>query len=189
MSTMTETRLGALNGRPSAALLFESDAVKAETLDTHLPTVEDEDEDESPDSATVKEDSMEPSMSRSASVEVKPSNGSNKSTPSATPAPSGKSKGKAPKAPVQLIGHLPRAEEDAMKTFTEIPANPYQYGTLGKSREAYEGMTCDCQYEHGQSLSPTPRFSPRRILASLLFSYLAPCDFPVRPGRLDAGML
>ncbi|EIW56542.1 SET domain-containing protein [Trametes versicolor FP-101664 SS1] len=72
-----------------------------------------------------------------------------KSTPSATPPLSNKTKGKAPKGPAQLIGHLPRAEEDAMKTFTEIPGNHYQYGTLGKSREALESMMCDCQYEHG----------------------------------------
>jgi hypothetical protein len=49
----------------------------------------------------------------------------------------------------QLIGHLPRAEEQALKTFAEIPANLYQYGTLGRSREALESMTCDCYYEHG----------------------------------------
>ena len=188
MSTMTQVRLNGLETVPSAALLFESDAVKADSLDTELPTVKDEDVDEPPDSMGAKEESYEPSMSRSASVEAKASNGSTKSTPSATPAPSGK-KGKALKAPVQLIEHLPRAEEEALKCFAEIPANHYQYGTLGKSREALESMTCDCQYEHGQSLSPTPRFSPRRILASLLFSYLAPCDFPVRPGRLGAGML
>ncbi|KAI0063379.1 hypothetical protein BV25DRAFT_424390 [Artomyces pyxidatus] len=53
-----------------------------------------------------------------------------------------------PKGP-QLIGHLPRAEADAMKTFVEIPANHYQYGTLGRSREALESMTCECSYTHG----------------------------------------
>ncbi|KAI0742842.1 hypothetical protein C8Q80DRAFT_1107924 [Daedaleopsis nitida] len=75
---------------------------------------------------------------------------SHKSTPFATPAPSTKSKGRPPKAPPQLIGHLPVATEDAMKTFTEIPGNHYQYSTLGKSREALESMTCDCQYEPGE---------------------------------------
>ncbi|KAI0776743.1 hypothetical protein BD413DRAFT_469039 [Trametes elegans] len=88
-------------------------------------------------------------MSRSASVDTKTDRVSLKSTPSATPPVLSKAKGKPPKAPVQLIGHLPRAEEDAMKTFTQIPENHYQYGTLGKSREALESMTCDCQYEHG----------------------------------------
>ncbi|KAI0830234.1 hypothetical protein BC628DRAFT_1313213 [Trametes gibbosa] len=72
-----------------------------------------------------------------------------KSTPSATPPVSSKTKAKPPKAPVQLIGHLPRAEDEAMGTFIELPDNHYQYSTLGKSRESFEGMTCDCQYEHG----------------------------------------
>ncbi|OAX37722.1 hypothetical protein K503DRAFT_719344 [Rhizopogon vinicolor AM-OR11-026] len=49
----------------------------------------------------------------------------------------------------QLIGELPRAEAAALATFEEIPDNHYQYGTLGRSREEGESMTCDCQYEHG----------------------------------------
>jgi [histone H3]-lysine36 N-trimethyltransferase len=53
-----------------------------------------------------------------------------------------------------LIGELPRAETEARQTFTEIFDNQYQYGTLGRSREALESMTCDCQYEHGQCLPP-----------------------------------
>ncbi|RPD63290.1 hypothetical protein L226DRAFT_533149 [Lentinus tigrinus ALCF2SS1-7] len=140
---MTEVHV---ESRTSAALLFESDAVKAESLDLGL--IKDEEMLDLSGSVTVKEDSLEPDMSRSTSIEAKMENGSHKSTPSATPAPS-KSKGKRPKPPVQLIGHLPRAEEDAMKTFTEIPGNAYQYNTLGRSREALESMTCDCQYEPG----------------------------------------
>lgn len=53
----------------------------------------------------------------------------------------------------QLIGHLPRAETEALKTFVEIEANHYQYGTLGRSREALKSMTCDCQFDDGQCLS------------------------------------
>jgi [histone H3]-lysine36 N-trimethyltransferase len=49
----------------------------------------------------------------------------------------------------QLIGELPRAEAEALRTFVEISENHYQYGTLGRSREALESMICDCQYEHG----------------------------------------
>ena len=49
----------------------------------------------------------------------------------------------------QLIGDLPIANEEALQTFTQIPENHYQYSTLGRSREALESMTCDCQYEHG----------------------------------------
>ncbi|KAI9058826.1 hypothetical protein FKP32DRAFT_1597140 [Trametes sanguinea] len=145
MSTMTELHF---ENQPSAALLFESDAVKAGSMEPHS-FVKDEEALHSFLPESVKEDSEEPYMSRSASVEAKMEQASLKSTPSATPPVSSKAKGKPPKAPVQLIGHLPRAEEDAMKTFTEIPENHYQYGTLGKSREALESMTCDCQYEHG----------------------------------------
>ncbi|EIN05933.1 hypothetical protein PUNSTDRAFT_54761 [Punctularia strigosozonata HHB-11173 SS5] len=50
----------------------------------------------------------------------------------------------------QLIGDLPVATEAAMATFEELKANHYQYGTLGRSREALEGMTCDCQYDHAE---------------------------------------
>ncbi|OCH90860.1 SET domain-containing protein [Obba rivulosa] len=65
-----------------------------------------------------------------------------------TPPVSVRSK-KPPRPEPQLIGHLPRAEEEAVRTFVEIESNHYQYGTLGRSREALESMTCDCQYEHG----------------------------------------
>ena len=70
---------------------------------------------------------------------------------------------------VQLIGDLPRAEENAFKTFVEIPQNHYQYGTLGRSREALESMTCDCQYDHGQ-YSPFPQRS--HVFVSV---FLCPC--------------
>ncbi|KAF9649738.1 hypothetical protein BDM02DRAFT_3186087 [Thelephora ganbajun] len=69
-----------------------------------------------------------------------------------TPPPASTKRTKNPKPPAtgpQLIGHLPKAEEAAKATFVEIPENLYQYGTLGKSREALESMMCDCQYEHG----------------------------------------
>ena len=145
MSTMTELHV---EGQSSAALLFESDAVKAESIEPI--SLKEEEMVDSFGSVTVKEDSEGPTMSRSASVEAKLDFASLKSTPAATPPVSSKSKSKPPKAPVQLIGHLPRAEEEAMKTFVEIPENHYQYGTLGKSREALESMTCDCQYDHGQ---------------------------------------
>lgn len=98
---------------------------------------------------TVIEDS---SSSRSVSADVKASRSSSPTeTPrtSTTPPVGSKSKGKAATSVAQLIGDLPRAEEAAMKTFIEIQENAYQYGTLGRSREAGESMTCDCQYEHG----------------------------------------
>lgn len=50
----------------------------------------------------------------------------------------------------QLIGHLPRAEEEALQTFTVLTGNHYQYGTLGRSEDVFESLSCDCQYEHGE---------------------------------------
>ncbi|KAI0298466.1 hypothetical protein B0F90DRAFT_1818675 [Multifurca ochricompacta] len=73
----------------------------------------------------------EPSTSTSASASPKP-----ESTPPALTRP-------LKKGP-QLIGNLPIAIEEAMKTFVEIQENYYQYSTLGRSREALESMTCEC---------------------------------------------
>ncbi|KAI0790974.1 hypothetical protein C8Q75DRAFT_716161 [Abortiporus biennis] len=76
----------------------------------------------------------------------KTTKGTGKARTSSTPPTQSK---KSKKFEPQLIRDLPRAEEDALRTFEEIPGNHYQYNTLGRSREALEGMTCDCQYEHG----------------------------------------
>jgi hypothetical protein len=73
----------------------------------------------------------EPSASTSSSTSPKP-----ESTPPAQRKP-------LRKGP-QLIGNLPAAREEAMKTFIEIQENQYQYSTLGRSREALESMTCEC---------------------------------------------
>lgn len=73
------------------------------------------------------------------------------STPSTTPTP-------RPSGGPQLISHLMKADEAAMKTFTQILDNIYQYKTLGLSRQADEGFTCDCTYEPGQTLT-YPAFS------------------------------
>ncbi|TFY61091.1 hypothetical protein EVJ58_g4716 [Rhodofomes roseus] len=94
-------------------------------------------------------DMDEPSTSRSSSSELKQETAALKledDRPSATPPVSSRGK---PKSEPQLIGHLPRAEEDARRTFVQLEQNHYQYGTLGRSREALESMTCECQYEHG----------------------------------------
>ncbi|EIW76613.1 SET domain-containing protein [Coniophora puteana RWD-64-598 SS2] len=69
---------------------------------------------------------------------------------SSTPVPVEPDVKPRPKGP-QLIGDLPRAEAAAMSTFVELPGNHYQYGTLGRAREAFEGMACDCQFEPGVS--------------------------------------
>ena len=77
-------------------------------------------------------------------------------------------------SPVQLIGDLPIARQDALASFNEIIENNYQYKTLGRSREALESMTCDCVYEYGQFFSSaTPLFivvGPSSL--ALLESYL-----------------
>ncbi|PPQ98680.1 hypothetical protein CVT24_003307 [Panaeolus cyanescens] len=69
----------------------------------------------------------------------------------ATPPPTAPSRAskKAAAIPVQLIGHLPIARQEALSTFNEIRDNNYQYKTLGRSREVLESMSCDCTYDHG----------------------------------------
>ncbi|KIY47634.1 hypothetical protein FISHEDRAFT_66005 [Fistulina hepatica ATCC 64428] len=69
---------------------------------------------------------------------------------SSTP-PSTNGSNKSQPLPPQLIGDLPIAREEALKTFHEIEANNYQYKSLGRSREALEGSTCDCVYERGHN--------------------------------------
>ncbi|KAF8496200.1 hypothetical protein F5888DRAFT_1615065 [Russula emetica] len=73
----------------------------------------------------------EPSTSTSSSTSPKP-----ESTPPAQRKPLKKGR--------QLVGNLPVAREEAMRTFIEIQENQYQYSTLGRSREALESMTCEC---------------------------------------------
>ena len=79
---------------------------------------------------------------------------------SATPPPSSHSPSKAKangkangtkKAGPRLIDYLPRAEEQALKMFEQLKDNHYQYSTLGRSKEALESMTCDCQFVPGLS--------------------------------------
>ena len=50
---------------------------------------------------------------------------------------------------MQLIGDLPRAEEEASQQYQEIKENWYQFQTLGRSRNAEEGYACDCHYVKG----------------------------------------
>ncbi|KAJ6554544.1 hypothetical protein B0H19DRAFT_150279 [Mycena capillaripes] len=52
--------------------------------------------------------------------------------------------------PLQLIGDLPVAREAALGSFNEIPDNNYQNKSIGRSREAMEGMTCECNYRKGK---------------------------------------
>ncbi|KAJ7353320.1 histone methyltransferase [Mycena albidolilacea] len=56
---------------------------------------------------------------------------------------------KKSKPPLQLIGDLPIARTDALATFNEIQDNNYQNKSIGRSREAMEGMSCECIYRRG----------------------------------------
>jgi hypothetical protein len=71
---------------------------------------------------------------------------SKSSSPATTPSHDEKPQPKGP----QLIGHLPRAEAEATRTFVQIFDNRYFNNSVGRSREALESMTCDCVYEPGQ---------------------------------------
>ena len=44
------------------------------------------------------------------------------------------------------FGDRPRAEEDDLETFVEIPENHYQYSTLSRSTEGLESMPCNFQH-------------------------------------------
>ncbi|TRM63284.1 hypothetical protein BD626DRAFT_592433 [Schizophyllum amplum] len=105
-----------------------------------------------PPSAFMLFDSASPAPSSATLKE--PSRASSKA--STTPPPQAQpKKGKASKAapnPPQFIGHLPVARAEALRQFKQIQENWYQYAKLGKSREAMEGSTCDCDYEEGDNL-------------------------------------
>lgn len=138
-----------LEGVP-AALLFEDNSVVVEEV---LREAKNEDvsmREEEIDSALPDDYPPSPSSSPDEQLSLSPEGGDSRRT-STTPPVGSKSKSKSGKKEPQLIGYLPRAEPAALKTFIEIPENHYQYQSLGRSREAGESMTCDCQYEHGQS--------------------------------------
>src|ERR1700761_2281303 len=66
----------------------------------------------------------------------------------------------------QLVGDLPRAEEESFKTFENLEGNIYQYGTLGRANAIEESYLCDCQYEHGRS-TLLLSFAPPALCGSL----------------------
>ena len=85
------------------------------------------------------------------------------SSKSATPGPLKKGV-----VPVQLVGHLPRAEKTAFATFERLESNWHQYKTLGRSKVQEDAMSCECQFRPGildflSDLPPVwhaePRFS------------------------------
>lgn len=79
-----------------------------------------------------------------------PSTRAQSETPAVAPAKNGRGKKKKKNVAAQLIGHLPRAEKEALETFEELEDNNYQYQTLGRSREAGESMVCECSFIAGQ---------------------------------------
>ncbi|KAF8901068.1 hypothetical protein CPB84DRAFT_1778391 [Gymnopilus junonius] len=102
-------------------------------------------------SPTLVADATPQNFKASRSLTPPPSVTDGTTSKSSTPplAAQSKSGRKASSAPVQLIGGLPVAREEALRTFDEISDNNYQYKSLGLSREILESMTCDCTYEHG----------------------------------------
>lgn len=131
-----------------ASDLFKDDPFQpsASTSTSHSlkPDPDDEGEEEIDEPETSLEPSPDPNLD-DADADIKPS--PSKSTKRGKGGKGGKAGGGEEKTGPQLIGHLPKAEEDAMKTFTEMTRSHYQYATLGRSREALESMTCDCVYD------------------------------------------
>ena len=119
---------------------------------TSTPVLKSEPPESTPElSASASSMTLDSASPATSSTTLKaPSRGSSKS--SATPPPQAQPKKgkKATPNPPQFIGHLPIAREEALRTFKQIPENWYQYAKLGKSREAMEGSTCDCEYEEGE---------------------------------------
>lgn len=105
-------------------------------------------------SPTVVADATPQNFKASRSPTTPPSVADGTTSKSSTPPLAGQSRSgkKGSSVPVQLIGDLPVAREEALRSFSEIPDNNYQYKSLGLSREILESMTCDCTYEHGSSL-------------------------------------
>ncbi|KAN0065377.1 histone methyltransferase set2 [Thecaphora frezii] len=52
-------------------------------------------------------------------------------------------------APPQLISHLPRAEKEALSTFTELTANEYHDKKLGRAPGGWDAMVCVCNFTPG----------------------------------------
>lgn len=71
----------------------------------------------------------------------------------ASPARRSRGEGKAQLAPTgatQSAAHLPRADKEAHKTFTELKGNMYQDNKIGRSRGyKKEAMTCECRPSRG----------------------------------------
>ncbi|KAF8192677.1 hypothetical protein K438DRAFT_2017875 [Mycena galopus ATCC 62051] len=106
---------------------------------------------ESISAATERDESMPPGDHDSASSSAS-SQGSRSQSITPPPLSTRNSSAAAKKKstpPLQLIGDLPIARTDALDTFNEIQDNNYQNKSIGLSREAMEGMSCECVYRRG----------------------------------------
>ncbi|KAJ7730702.1 histone methyltransferase [Mycena maculata] len=104
---------------------------------------------ESQSAPTLTDDSSMPppddeSASSSTSCPRSPSRSPTPALPIRKPSAATKKKVGPPR---QLIGDLPVARDDALATFNELAENNYQNKSIGLSREAMEGMTCECTYK------------------------------------------
>jgi histone-lysine N-methyltransferase SETD2 len=107
-------------------------------------------------SATIEPDELMPPPnddSASSSASSRGSHSRSTTPPPLTARNSSAAAKKKSSPPLQLIGDLPVARTDAGTTFNEIPENNYQNKSIGLSREAMEGMTCECIYRRGSSAS------------------------------------
>lgn len=63
-------------------------------------------------------------------------------------------------APVQIIDHLPRADEEALSTFTVLQDNWYANKSIGRSKGHEWGLVCECNYRPGEWLFPARAVQP-----------------------------
>ncbi|KAJ7270698.1 hypothetical protein B0H12DRAFT_1307104 [Mycena haematopus] len=126
-------------------------SVNGHAGDTDMPAMEgfsaikEEDESLPPEDHDSASSSLSPKSSRAQSATPPP-------LPTRTSSAAAKKK---PVPPLQLIGDLPVARTDALDTFNEIQSNNYQNKSIGLSREAMEGMSCECIYRRGTDLPTT----------------------------------
>ncbi|EAU87663.2 histone-lysine N-methyltransferase [Coprinopsis cinerea okayama7 len=145
-----------------------SDTLATDTnmaLDTVQPGLEGEpmSVDVKPDLNLKTEDSLVPPSTSLADLDMKGEksdsssslNGSpNESSKSSSPTATSSKPQKASTPGPQLIGDLPIAREDALKTFNEIPFNNYQFKSLGRSRESVLKTFAPCVDNEDNACGP-----------------------------------
>ena len=117
--------------------------------DIDVKPVVEQDEQQQP----VKTEDAEPTLKQESDGESELDTPSGSTSPSRSPSPtpeqvkrvSKKNGKKGEQHPVQLIGDLPRAEADALRTFMELRQCEYQNARIGRSRNLEEGFACECK--------------------------------------------